>query len=116
MTLIYRSDPAKWKDPWGVEHPAYEVQDVATVYKTDETVWWDNGYTVNQEPVFADEKGRRWARIPPMDFGGRTYYLDLGTPRTGLWYEHNKWLRLISKAGVPITTEAELRNLGGTPT
>lgn len=104
-----------WTDPWGRKEIAEVVDEVAVITETADRYRHNNGYTTDMVTVYVDQQGRRWAAIPPMDFGGSTGYLALSpsTDDTVLrwWSTFVRGRRIILPDNTPITSEEQLRSL-----
>lgn len=91
MRLIHgRHELHAWTDPWGDRHSAFVVDGITDVTETTMRETWDTGYGEVACPVFTDDAGARFIRIPPMDPGaGSTYRcLDDQTWWTTVGREH----------------------------
>lgn len=106
---ILRVTPGIWLDPWGNTHHVNQVMQIREVEQVPgEFIEYDYGYGpehVAKCAVYFDTEGRKYQGIPPIDFCGRTYYVEIN-PRTKkeaakAWYA-SVAVPAINKKGQPI--------------
>lgn len=111
VVVVLSTVDGEWVDPWGQRHLVPVPKEVQTLTRTGDIWPYDYGYGRPEHtvrcPVFSDPSGGQWARVPPMDFGGRTYFRTINR-RLRFMYEYRPGQRLVSRDGVPILTLEQL--------
>lgn len=99
---LYGLTDTKWKDPWGDMHRVDMLVSVVEVVQAG-MFPYDNGYTVEMNRVFVDDTGATYLEVPPIDFGGSTYYIKRPTSMTRLRWRSRLPRRVVGLDHRPIT-------------
>lgn len=103
---LYGVIPAQWRDPWGGEHNVHMVVSVVAVRPAGRFPY-DNGYTIDMNRVFVEDNGAVYVEVPPIDYGGSTYYIR--QPKSII--QRVRWvsrlpIRCVDRHGHPIERDA----------
>lgn len=82
-TKVFRTTPGTWIDPWGTPQAVNKVMQSRMLVGTAETHPVVTGYGPEHDylgKVFLDEQDRRYVRVNPSDYGGRTYWSMIDPP------------------------------------
>lgn len=99
MVRLYGTVPAEWLDPWGDKHHVEMVVQAVDVVEVG-TFAFNNGYGTSMNRVYLDDCGATYLEVPPIDFGGSTYYLRK-PPENRVWWRSRLPRRCIGKDGQP---------------
>jgi hypothetical protein len=99
-------------DPWGHKLQCSLLDDATVAFPTDRLQPYNNGYSTDPVHVWEDSiTPRNWLQIHPIDYGGRTSFIETTTRE--FWVEFYPAMRLVLPDDTPITSEAQLRQIIG---